>query len=155
MSELDNAIKRLKENADNKELPYIIADIIKNNCSQEVIKLILQKLKEYDNAKPSEAMECLERVCEWTGYDEIYTKTDLENDINTIKQALLKAQEQENKAKAFDLINEKRVDIKTLHWAYPNVEAYNVWVRENNKTFWRKELTPEEFEFIGRLAGAK
>lgn len=56
---------------------------------------------------------------------------------------------------AFDLINEKRVDIKMVHWAYPSVKAYNVWVREHNNSFPREELTQAEFEFIGRLAGAK
>lgn len=61
----------------------------------------------------------------------------------------------EEKVLAFKLINEKRVDIKVLHWAYPSCEAYNVWVREHMDSFPRAELTQEEFEFIGRKAGAK
>lgn len=55
-------------------------------------------------------------------------------------------------AKAFKLINKKRVDMKLLHWAYPSVEAYNVKIREES---WRRdELTEEEFKFIGKMAGA-
>lgn len=51
MSELDNAIKRLREHADNKELPYIIADIIKKNCNQDEINLILQHLESKEKEK--------------------------------------------------------------------------------------------------------
>ena len=77
--------------------------------------------------------------------------------LDTIKLTLRKVKDLNalDKARAFDIINEKRVDIKLLHWAYPSVEAYNVKVREQ-KDYWpRKELTPEEFEFIGKLGGAR
>lgn len=59
------------------------------------------------------------------------------------------------KEKAFDLINEKDIDVKLLKWAYPSVEAYNVKVRTEKDYWWRKELTQEEFEFIGRMVGAE
>jgi len=61
----------------------------------------------------------------------------------------------ELKAKAFDLIDIKNVDIKLLKWAYPSVEAYNVKVRVEKDYWWREELTKEEFEFLGRMVGAE
>lgn len=89
----------------------------------------------------------LAKVCEQTDYVLFSLKgLDQEIEIET---------EKSDKDIAFDLINEKRVDIKMVHWAYPSVEAYNVWVREHKNSFPRKELTKDEFEFIGRLAGAK
>lgn len=158
MSELDNAIKRLKENTDNKELPYIIADIIKKNCSKEVIDLILQNLKECDNANLNEALDCslkLYKMVESAGNDKGFNLNEAWEYHNTIKHSLLKAIKQEDKVKAFDLINEKDIDIKLLKWAYPSVDAYNQKVREQKDYWWRKELTKEEFEFIGRMVGAK
>lgn len=102
MSELDNAIKRLKENADNRELPYIIADIIKKNCSQEVINLILQNLEAIDNANASEALKCLKQI-----EDVIETKVGLgvvnTYLINIIKQALLNTQELETMVEEYDV----------------------------------------------------
>ena len=61
----------------------------------------------------------------------------------------------ELKAEAFDLINSKNVDIKLLKWAYPSVEAYNVKVRSEMHYWWREELTDVEFQFLGRMVGAK
>lgn len=93
MSELENAIKRLKESADSKELPYILADIIEKNCSKDVINLILQGLEQPDNDNFSEALECLEIMYE--GYCMGYGIND--ERFKTIRQALLKAQENEKK----------------------------------------------------------
>lgn len=72
-----------------------------------------------------------------------------------LEDALIKAEIGENKAKAFDIINEKRVDMNILHWAYPSCKAYNVAIKELKNTLFSKELTPDEFEFLGRLAGAE
>lgn len=125
------------------------------NYDLEIVKQALLELKAIKESKPSEALEYLKKN------NELFDEIALENPTTYKEGTVIEAYVYhcnsigEDKVKAFDLINEKRVDIKTLHWVYPNVEAYNVWVRENNKTFWRKELTPEEFEFIGRLAGAK
>ena len=72
-----------------------------------------------------------------------------------IEDALIKAEIDESKAKAFDIINEKRVDINLLHWAYPSCKAYNVAIKELKNTLFSKELTLEEFEFLGKLIGAE
>lgn len=128
MSELDNAIKRLKENADSRELPYIIADIIKKNCSQEVIDLILQNLKEYDNTKSSEALDCLKQI-----EDVIETKIGLgvvnTYLINIIKQALQKAQVQEAK---IEILKEYRKDYLDR---LKNLEKYSQQQEKENAEY--------------------
>ena len=117
----------------------------------EEVKKSLRRLEEIDNADPSEAMKCLNRIREFL-LNRISTVSF--QDLRDIEQALIKMQNNEYKI-AFDLINKKRVDIKLLHWAYPSCKAYNVAVREKKETWPREELTEEEFEFIGRLAGAR
>lgn len=117
----------------------------------EEVKKSLYRLEEIDNADPSKALKCLNRIREFL-LNRI--KTVSFQDLRDIEQALIKMQNNEYKV-AFDLINKKRVDIKLLHWAYPSCEAYNVAVREKKETWPREELTEEEFEFIGRLAGAR
>ena len=128
-----------------------------------IVEQALQRLETIDNAEPTGALKSLE-VLEKTissllkpilaEYEDDLSDTITANYF-ALKQALIKAQEQEDKVKAFDLINEKDVDIKLLKWAYPSVEAYNVKVRTEKDYWWRKELTQEEFEFIGRLVGAE
>lgn len=91
----------------SKELKALnrIETFLKENCKhykQDIgyIKQALKRLEAIDNANPNEA---LERVIEGAVYDHIYTKQDLEQDVNSIKQALLKAQEQEKIVKEYDL----------------------------------------------------
>lgn len=106
-----------------------------------------------DSSNHNEALETLKDMLIGNGInDNINDYVD--NLILPIKQALIKAQSNEYKL-AFDLINKKRVDIKLLHWAYPSCKAYNDAVREKKEYWPREELTEEEFEFIGRLAGAR
>lgn len=81
---------------------------------------------------------------------------DMLCDIQSVYETeIAKLKIKNDKEIAFNLINTKNVDIKLLKWAYPSVEAYNVKVRSEKDYWWREELTQEEFEFIGRLAGAK
>lgn len=88
-------------------------------------------------------------------YDISGNVTDTTQEYEIVKKAVLRAEKKTDKEIGFDLIDAKNVDIKLLKWAYPSVEAYNVKVREQ-KNYWpREELTKEEFEFLGRLVGAK
>lgn len=121
----------------------------------QLLKEELSKYKAIENSNPSKVLECLQSV-ELTLKENRFLNEGswLIDNIDTIKQALIKMQNNEYKV-AFDLINKKRVDIKLVHWAYPNCKAYNVAVREKKETWRREELTEEEFEFIGRLAGAR
>jgi len=165
------AFKNLKQ-----ELYYSPNQIPDIDKWHEIIEQALKRLEAIDNANPNRALECLEAL---GGVEISHTETEQDEDFNgewvfdtvtvddgpieylydeyfnTIKDYILKTQQQEDKAKAFNLINEKDVDIKLLKWAYPSVEAYNVKVRTEKDYWWRKELTKEEFEFIGRLVGAK
>ena len=75
----------------------------------DIIEQALQRLEAIDNAKPSEAFECLNKIVEsfnetttgMNGLGEVVVTNDLiygfKEELNTIKQALVKAQEQEKK----------------------------------------------------------
>jgi hypothetical protein len=111
--------------------------------------------------KMSKELECFKRIKKYSiivDYEKDIVKSIeelLPNSCREVEQALLKAQEKEDKAKAFNLINNKNVDIKLLKWAYPSVEAYNVKVREQKDYWWREELTKEEFELLKRWLDEK
>jgi len=162
---LEQAISHLEEELENKQDWSCVA------CKEDHEQLLgwLKELKQIKGTKPAEALEDLKTPLhnEWLRfYPQLkdlnektkivdgcrMVKSDADNYLAIKQYFTLKAQD---KVKAFDLINEKDVDIKLLKWAYPSVEAYNVKVRTEKDYWWRKELTKEEFEFIGRLVGAK
>ena len=72
---------------------------LEDDCNNEWLKRVVagmkkcyQRLEAIDNSNPSEALECLEYLyCNPTDYN----SNDRAKDYDTIKQALLKAQEQE------------------------------------------------------------
>lgn len=112
----------------------------------EIIKKALQRLETLDNAKPSEALECLEKVNDYLNnvYDYKEIIEEVKKDINTIKQALLKAQEQE---KVLEIIKEKYVDF----FQFPccrNVYEYN-----DLKFSKHEKITQEEFDTLKRWLG--
>ena len=90
---------------------------VKNNSSKEVVEAFdiiekgLQRLEAIDNAKPSEALNGLEYICKILNEKRIDIKWLFKGDYDTIKQALLKAQEQE---KVLNIIKEYQVDIWLL-----------------------------------------
>lgn len=101
----------------------------------------LQRLEAIDNAEPSEALECLHTIAFNTQF---IAGMNFGNELITIKQALLKAQEQE---KVLKIINEKCVDMFNLKIALlqNSVDVYNSSIPieyEGNK------LTQEEFELL-------
>ena len=77
----------------------------------ETIFSALQRLESIDNAEPSEALECLDKLfneykelCLDTGSNEhIYQECNLTSSYNTIKKYMLKAQEQKKYLKWRDL----------------------------------------------------
>ena len=148
MSKGLEALKRIRQ--ETCPATYM-ADFDKNQCCDDIEKE-LKRLEKIENAKPTKALECLEnykkhsRIC-GIGYD-VYDKW-----FDTIKQALLKAQEQE---KVLDVIKEKNVDIALLKEC-KNVHEYNIEVTSHNENlikpleWWtRKHLTQEEFELLKR-----
>ena len=102
------------------------------------LKQALNELKAIKEAKPSEAMECLEELRSNLGV--IYDDT-----LNTIEQALLKAQELE---KELEIIWKKQVDIM---WFCQCVEA-NKTFEDYNSAMGREieYLTEEEFNTLKR-----
>lgn len=126
---------------------------LSKNCFLDYCKYIakeLQLLEQIDNAKSSEALNCLEKLGNiWhTGYTGKIRETAL---YNTIKQALIKAQEQE---KVLEIIKEKSVDIKHLKWCINNPKKlttpllnYNIDMNKN------EELTEEEYDLLKEVVG--
>jgi len=91
-------------------------------------------------------LSCLKRIDERN----YITEREHKEFYKVVETAINKKDESADKKDAFELINKKDVDIKTVKWAYPSVEAYNTWA----KTYKREELTKEEFEFLGKLSNA-
>ena len=126
----------------------------------ETIKQALQRLETIDNAKPSEALECLEYISKEEivvrDRNSIYMNPNDNNKgafthlttvgvnfkgaLEHIKQALIKSQEQE---KALKIMFEKYVDLNLLD-CDDEVGQYN---RHFGKG---RQLTEEEFELLKR-----
>ena len=100
------------------------------------VQLAIDKFKQIDNTNPSEALEFLKQQAIAFERSELAIKVANGN-YDSIKQALLKAQEQE---KVLKVIFEKNVNIASLK-AY-DLEEYNM-VYEN-------KLTQEEFDLLKR-----
>jgi hypothetical protein len=95
MSKELETLEKLKEH-----LKYERIDNLSNTEYYDILNQALHRLESIDNAEPSEALECLEEIgfaplneCCGSPYTRI--SNEYEEDYNTIKQALLKAQEQE------------------------------------------------------------
>lgn len=120
--------------------------IDKKRCGANVEKIIIDEFvpsNELDNAKPSEALNCIEKVNDYLKnvYDYKEIIEEVQRDINTIKQALNKAQEQE---KVLEIIFEKGVEMALFNDS-KTVEDYN-----RNRNWGAKELTQEEFDTLKR-----
>ena len=112
-----------------------------------VIEQALQRLEAIDNANSNEVMECslkLYKMVESAGNGKGFSLNVAWEYHNTIKQTLLKAQEQE---KVLSIIFEKEVDIDVLRVA-SSVEHYN-----NVQDL--KKLTQEEFDLLKRYCDKK
>ena len=95
----------------------------------EVVEQALQRLESIDNAKPSEALEDLEQLAEMA--DKCWVSCDVHKWKTTIKQALLKAQEQE-KVLGCPLEVRLQVDCDAIVYDEDGYE-YNVdYVYKNN-----------------------
>lgn len=139
-----------------------------------IVKKSLLELQAIKEANPSEALRCLNKLDNSNYFFSKPTPEDKVNEIancfKIVKQALLKAQEQEEDIihykgtianlrrdnallkelnaeykKVLEIIFEKNVDILALK-IYDNVEDYN----ENLIWDSQKDLTQEEFELLKR-----
>jgi len=115
------------------------------------------ELESIDNAKPSEALKCVDDINadlvalpkHIEGCDDIFDDylEDISIKTNSIKQALLKAQEQE---KVLNIIKEKNVDIKLLKKSTSWLDYYT---RVKHKTGETTELTDNEYDLLKRWLG--
>ena len=115
----------------------------------EEFRQALKRLEAIDNAKPSEAMECLDNLENSLSLaNELLRVTDtsaMDNYITTIKQYILKSQEQE---KVLSIVKEKNVDLGMVDF-FNNVEDYNEWLTlQPNES--RKPLSEYEFDTVKR-----
>lgn len=111
---------------------------------KNIIEQALQRLKSIDNANPSEALECLEYLYRNSiGYINIVRNKD----YNTIKQFLIKAQEQE---KVLEIIKVKRIDM--WHLVDLLEQDYEMYLAFCKSEKYAKDyiLTKEEFELLKR-----
>ena len=164
---------------ENKELDALERGILEfekeleDDCNNEWLKRVVagmkkcyQRLKSIDNANPSEAMRCLEELGE-IGTDDINNQdimlkddNDFKDYYNTIKNYILKAQEQE---KVLEILKSKKYipleQINPKFW--DNEEDYDetvdyefyLWLCEEECEYVVKEeqkLTQEEFELLKR-----
>lgn len=109
---------------------------VKYNSSKEVVEAFdviekgLQRLESIDNANPSEALNITKATEKYTGID-----------LSIVKQALLKAQEQE---KALKIIKENQVSTFWINEC-KSVEEYN--------GVYGRKLIEEEIELLKRWLG--
>ena len=130
----------------------------------ETLKQALTELQAIKEAKPSEALENIIQAFEHTLevsnkarliFNEKPVSVDWNelSEIKILKQALLKAQEQE---KVLEVVFGKRVDLPYLRCCFEDnqtVERYNEYINEKTITFdHEKELTQEEFDLIKKYA---
>ena len=99
---------------------------------------LAKRMLAIENANPSETLKCVDVLKEDGCITTLYQGKALE----TIRQALLKAQEQE---KVLEIVLEKRVDMYALIITY-DLKDYNEMIKHTY------ELTQEEFELLKRYA---
>lgn len=135
-------IPKLKKLYENNAKKMNKNDILGFDLTFVYLDKALKRLESIDNTEPSEALEGLQHIkkyyvpepCSSTTYDY----------LETIKQALLKAQEQE---KVIDLIKE----LKRLGDNINDILEYDTYEDYiNSKWDWSYELTEEEFDLLKR-----
>ena len=105
----------------------------------DILDEAINRLEAIDNANPSEALECLDKLLD--GYSKGMAGRSY---YDTIKQALLKAQEQE---KVLSIMFTKTVSIFQLSCC-KNVDEYNDLKFNDNE-----KLTKDEFDLLKRWLG--
>jgi len=107
-------------------------DIERGNCEYNVtdyldtIETALQRLEAIDNSNPSEALECLEKIIDnLDDYADFEIKQEANEYINTIKQALLKAQEPKQYLKWEDLVQARIYKVLLNGNRYEVVKRYD------------------------------
>ena len=129
------ALKRMKENS-----YYVDDKNLKEDFS--ILEQALLELKQIKEAEPSEAMESLERI------DKEYATIENEDFkicFNTIKQTLLKAQEQE---KILSIILKKRIDLESFYSTFIKDNLSYKYYEKYYGTYGLEKLTKEEYDIL-------
>lgn len=112
-----------------------------------IIEKALQRLEAIDNAKPSEALDITNsylKVFEEEKTDVLYDIESFKQDFISVKQALLKAQDQE---KVLKIMFTKTVSIFQMSCC-KNADEYNDLKFNDNE-----KLTKDEFDLLKRWLG--
>lgn len=112
------------------------------NENHTIVKQALTELKQIKEAKPSEALECLRSLDIQVRFIGILDVPSWEKYLPTIKQALLKAQEQDKVLEIIKNIIKFGDDLSAI-LNFNTYEEYDEWS-------WDYELTEEEFELLKR-----
>lgn len=171
--------KQAKAKTDN-ETKYWQWRIDKFNEKIELMnfaKSSLERLEAIDNSKPSEALKKFDYIGNDIkfAYDDDYVSYDYTDDVEYIKQTLIKSQEMEKELdnlkyknklltkenvrnakiaekqhKMIEIIKEKNVDINYLRYEAVNVRMYNNYISQLNKvsTINHSSLDDEEFNLL-------
>ena len=147
-------IPKLKKLYENSAKKINKNDILGFDLVFVYLDKALQRLESIENSKPSEALDCLEKL----GAEKLARGELIRNDskvepyINTIKQALLKAQEQE---KVLDVIKEKKININNFQTSLIVMSNFTYTYYINNSRDYHtcilvNLLTEEEFDLLKR-----
>ena len=146
LKQLENEAHSQTLDINNLNSPeYLMGIRIYKDESIDAPRYIVEGEVELNNTKPNDALNELELVENWIKDRELEISNVIEPSLNTIKQALIKAQEQQLKDKAFELIILKNVDVNEIR---PNAtaKAYNSKI-----PYYRQSLTVEEFRFLKEM----
>lgn len=145
---LEIGIPKLKKLYENSAKKMSSNDILGFDFTFSYLDKALQRLKKIDNANPNEVLKHFNHFEKW--YRKIcyrvVTSFELDYDLETIKQYILKKQEQE---KALNVIFEKGVDVGYLKTC-KTLEEYNDNCWDDKEDF-NKKLTQEEFNSIKEM----
>jgi hypothetical protein len=124
-----------KQSEDNKPILYLGKHYEKVILPYEEYQKMCNRLESIDNANPSEALECLDKIAKQIELDEDTDYWEIRNAHKTVENALLKAQKEH---KALEIIKPSlRLVGNCLQAKAPFVDDYHPWV-------FIKEITDEE-----------
>ena len=131
---------------------------VKYNSSKEVVEAFdiiekgLQRLESIDNAKPSEVIKKLDDISYLVlnEIDDLKNKELWKSYFNTIKNYILKAQENE---KVLEIIKEKRIDIESFYKTFIEDDFNYLDYQIMYGTYGLELLTKEEFDLLKRWLG--
>jgi len=128
-----------KQSEDNKPILYLGKHYEKVILPYEEYQKMCNRLESIDNANPSEALECLDKIAKQIELDEDTDYWEIRNAHKTVENALLKAQEEH---KALEIIKENKIEMALFNDS-KTVEDYN-----HNRNWGANELTEEEFNLL-------